>query len=267
MKPIRLLVAYAAGGPSDIIGRTLAAKVGELIGGTIIVENRLGAGGNIAFEAGAKAPPDGYTLLVGAGAMTIMPAIHPKLGYDVVRDLTPISLAAMSTFVVMVRPAVPAKSTAEFFQSMVKVKLTHVPYKCAVPALVALVSGECNLYFGGIATASPQVKSGRLRGLAVTSKTRAAALPGLPTLDESGLRGFDISTWFGLMATAGTPTDIIAKLNAAVVNAVTLADVRDTLGALGFEPRSSTSAEFVAHVKDEVRKFALIVKASGAKFE
>jgi len=294
-KPIRLIVAYPAGGPSDIVGRSTAQRVGEVLGTTIVVENRAGAGGNVGFEYVAKAVPDGYTLLLAAGAMTIAPSIYPKLGYDVVRDLAPISLVADSTFVLLVHPAVPARNVkdlialararpgvlnvasaglgspphlaSELFQSMVKAKLVHVPYKGAAPALTALLGGEIDLYFGGISSAVPHVKSNRLRGLGVTSRKRSIALPELPTLDESGLAGFDISTWFGLMAPAGTPPEIIARLNAATVKAVALPEMRDTLLALGFEPLSNSPEQFAAHVKAEVKKFATIVKASGAKFE
>jgi tripartite-type tricarboxylate transporter receptor subunit TctC len=294
-KPIRLIVAYPAGGPSDIIGRTAAQRVGEQLGAAMVVENRAGAGGNVGFEYVAKAAPDGYTLLLAAGAMTIAPSIYPKLGYDVVRDLAPISLVADSTFVLVLHPAVPAKSvkelialararpgvlnvasaglgspphlSAELFQSMTKAKLVHVPYKGATPALVGLLGGEVDLYFGGISSAAPHVKSGRLRGLAVTGRKRSIALPELPTLDESGLKGFDISTWFGLMAPAGTPADIIGRLNAATVKAVALPEMRETLLGLGFEPVSNTPAEFAAHVKEELKKFASIVKTSGARFE
>jgi len=295
VKPLRLIVAYPAGGPSDLVGRTIAQRVGELLGTAVVVENRAGAGGNVGFEYVAKAAPDGYTLLLAAGAMTIAPSIYPKLGYDVVRDLAPISLVAESTFVLMVHPAVPAKSVkelvalararpgvlnfgsaglgspphlaGELFQSMAKVKMVHVPYKGATPALGALLGGEADLYFGGISSAVPHVKSGRLRGLAVTSKRRAAALPDLPTVDASGLQGFDISTWFGLMVPAGTPADIVKRLNAVTLKAVALPATRQTLLALGFEPQSNSPEQFAAHVKSELKKFAEIVKASGAKFE
>jgi len=294
-KPVRLIVAYPAGGPSDIVGRTVAQRVGELLGTSIVVENRSGAGGNVGFEYVAKAVPDGYTVLLAAGAMTIAPSIYPKLGYDVVRDLAPISLVADSTFVLMVHPAVPAKSVkelivlararpgvlnvgsaglgspphlaAELFQSMARVKMVHLPYKGATPALTALLGGEADLYFGGISSAVPHIRSGRLRGLAVTSRKPSIALPALPTLDASGLSGFNISTWFGLMVPAGTPQDVISRLHAATIKAVASAEMRETLLALGFEPQSNTPAEFAAHVKDELRKFAEIVKASGAKFE
>lgn len=294
-KPLRLIAAYPAGGPSDIVARTVAQRVGEVLGQTIVVENRAGAGGNVGFEAGAKAPPDGYTLLLGAGAMTIAPAIYPKLGYDVVRDLVPVSMVASSTFVLMVHPAVPAKNVdelirlararpgilnvgsaglgspphlaAELFQSMAKVKVVHLPYKGATPALTALLSGETDLYFGGISSAVPHVKSGRLRGLAVTGKRRASTLPQLPTLDEAALKGFDIQTWFGIMVPTGTPADVVARLHSATVKAVSRPDMRDTLLALGFEPETSTPEQFAAHVRAELRKFADIVKASGAKFE
>ncbi len=295
VKPIRLIAAYPAGGPSDIVARAVAQRVGEVLGQSILVENRAGAGGNVGFEAGAKAPPDGYTLLLGAGAMTIAPAIYPKLGYDVVRDLAPIALVASSTFVLMVHPAVPARSpsdliklararpgvlnvgsaglgspphlAAELFQSMAKVKIVHLPYKGATPALTALLGGETDLYFGGISSAVPHVQSARLRGLAVTSKKRASALPNLPTLDASGLKGFDISTWFGLMAPIGTPTEIVQRVHAATVKAIARPEMQQTLLSLGFEPEPMTPEQFSAHVKAELKKFADIVKASGAKFE
>lgn len=294
-KPIRLIAAYPAGGPSDIVARAVAQRVGEVLGQSILVENRAGAGGNVGFEAGAKAPPDGYTLLLGAGAMTIAPAIYPKLGYDVVRDLAPIALVASSTFVLMVHPAVPARSpselirlarerpgvlnvgsaglgspphlAAELFQSMAKVKIVHLPYKGATPALTALLGGETDLYFGGISSAVPHVQSARLRGLAVTSRKRASALPGLPTLDASGLKGFDISTWFGLMAPMGTPAEIIQRVHAATVKAIARPEMQQTLLSLGFEPEPMSPEQFSAHVKAELKKFADIVKASGAKFE
>lgn len=292
---MRLIAAYPAGGPSDIVARTVAQRVGEVLGQTIVVENRAGAGGNVGFEAGAKAPPDGYTLLLGAGAMTIAPAIYPKLGYDVVRDLAPVCMVASSTFVLMVHPAVPANTpedliklakarpgilnvgsaglgspphlAAELFQSMAKVKIVHLPYKGATPALTALLGGETDLYFGGISSAVPHVKSGRLRGLAVTSRKRPSTLPNLPTLDEGSLKGFDISTWFGIMVPTGTPPDIINRLHAATVKAVARAEMRETLLNLGFEPETMTPEQFSLHVKAELRKFADIVKASGAKFE
>jgi len=294
-KPVRMVVAYPAGGPNDIVGRTVGQRMAELIGSSIVIENRSGAGGNIGSEFVAKAPPDGYTLLMAAGAISIAPSIYPKLSYDVVRDFAPVSMAAVSTFVLLLHPAVPAKSvdqfialakskpgrlncassglgapphlSAELFKSMTGVKMVHVPYKGATPALTDLLGGQVDLYFGGISGAVPYIKSNRLRALAVTSKKRSIALPDVPTLDEKGLRGFDISTWFGVMAPAGTPRDIVTKLNAAIVKAVAMPEVRDTLLAVGFEPESSTPEQFQAHIKDEVRKFAVIVKTSGAKFE
>lgn len=295
VKPLRLIAAYPAGGPSDIIARAVAQRVGEVIGQSIVVENRVGAGGNIGFEAGAKAPPDGYTLLLGAGAMTIAPAIYPKLGYDVVRDLAPISLVASSTFVLMVHPAVPVRApaelvklararpgllnfgsaglgspphlAAELFQTMAKVRLVHLPYKGATPALTSLLGGETDLYFGGISSAVPHVKSGRLRGLGVTTLKRAVTLPDLPTLDESGLKGFNVGTWFGLMVPSGTPGEIVRRLHAATVEAVGKREMQKTLLSLGFEPETMTPEQFGAHVKAELARFADIVKASGAKFE
>ena len=294
-KPVRLVVAYPPGGPNDIVGRTVAQKLTELLGQTIIVDNRSGAGGNVGTDAVAKAAPDGYTLLIGAGAMTIAPSLYLKLPYDVVRDFAPVSLVATSAFVLLLHPAVPARSVkelvdlarkrpaalncasaglgappqlaAELFQSMTGTKLNHIPYKGATPALIDLVGGQVDLYFGGIASAVPHIQSGRLRGLAVTSRKRSATLPNLPTLDENGLRGFDVSTWFGILAPAGTPRDIVGRLHAATIKAVASPDVRDRLQLTGLEPESSTPEQFANHIKEEIVKFGALVRASGAKAE
>ena len=294
-RTIRMIVAYPAGGPNDIVGRAIAQKLNAQFGQPVVVENRGGAGGTIGTGSVAKATPDGYTLLMGAGAMTIAPSIYPKLPYDVTKDLAPISLAAMSSFVLVLHPAVPARNVeelidlarrkpgmlsfassglgapphlaAELFKTRTNTKMTHVPYKGATPALIDLMGGHVDLYFGGISGAVPHIESGKLRALAVTSKSRSRVLPNLATLDESGVKGFDISTWWGLLAPAGTPADIIKVLHAATVKAVEAPDVQQRLLAVGAEPRSSTPQQFEQHMKDEIQNFAQIVKTSGAKFE
>lgn len=292
---IRMIVAYPAGGPNDIVGRTIAQKLSESLGQPVVIENRGGAGGTIGTALVAKAPPDGYTLLMGAGAMTIAPSIYPKLSYDVLKDLTPISLVASASFVLVLHPAVPAGNVrelielarkrpgtlsyassglgapphlaAELFKTRTRTKMTHIPYKGATPALTDLIGGHVDLYFGGIAGALPHVKSGKLKALAVTSRERARALPDVPSLHESGLNDFDISTWFGVLGPAGMSADIVERLHALTARAVQQPDVQQRLLSLSYEPRSLGPQAFARHMKEEVQKFAEIVKVSGAKFE
>ena len=294
-KAVRMIVSYPAGGPNDIMGRTISAKLTELMGQTFVVDNRSGAAGNIGTDSVAKAAPDGYTLLMGAGAMTIAPSLYPKLPYDVVRDFAPVSMVASAGFVLVLHPSVPAKTVAQFidllkkqpgklncassgvgapphlalelFQSMTGTKMNHIPYKGATPALTDLVGGQVDLYFAGISGAIPHIQSGRLRTLAVTGKKRSVVLPEVPTLDQSGLKGYDVATWFGVLAPAGTPRDIINRLNAATVKAVSLPDTREKLLAAGAEPDSSTPEEFAKHIREEIVKFREIVRTSGAKLD
>jgi len=294
-RPIRLIVAYPPGGTSDVVARPVAQRMSELLGQPMIVDNRGGASGNIGTELAAKAPPDGYVLSLAAGAVTIAPSIYPNLAYDIVRDFAPVSLAARGGFVLMVHPNVPARTVKEFialtrarpgalnyasagvgappylaavlFQTMAGVKLTHVPYKGGSQPLTDLAAGQVDMYFGGIASASPYFQSGRIRPIAVTTKKRWPTMPELPTFDESGLPGFDISTWFGLMAPAGTREDIVNRLHAAMVKTVATPSVRNILLTAGAVPESNTPAEFAVLIKEEIAKFAAIVKSAGAKAE
>jgi len=291
-KAIRLIVAYPPGGTNDIVARPIAQRLSELLGQSVIIDNRGGASGNIGTEAVAKAPPDGYTLLMAAGAVTIAPSIFPSLPYDIVRDFSPISLAARGGFVLLVHPAVPARTVGEFvalaksrpgalnyassgagappylatvlLQTMTGAKLTHVPYKGGTQPLTDLVGGQVDMYFGGIASAQPYIQSKRVRAIAVTTRTRWMMMPELPTLAESGLPGFDIATFFGLMAPAGTPEDIVQRLNSAMVSAVGTPNVRNVMVTAGVAPESSTPQQFASLIKDEIRKFASIVKSAGA---
>ena len=290
-----MVVAYPPGGTNDIVTRPIGHKLAELFGQPVAIDNRGGASGNIGTELVAKAPADGYTLLMAAGAVTIAPSIYPRLPYDIVKDFAPVSLAARGGFVLLVHPSVPARTVAELvglaksrsttlncasagagappflaaalFQTMTGIKLTDVPYKGGVQPLADLVGGQVDLYFGGVASAAPYFHGGRLRALAVTTLKRSSMLPDVPTLDESGLRGFDVSTWFGLLAPAGTPEEIVHKLHGAMVKAVATPGVRDTMFAAGLIPETSTPEQFTAHIKAEIRKFAAIVKVSGAKLE
>jgi len=294
-KTIRMVVAYPPGGTNDIVARPVGQRLSELLGQPVVIDNRGGASGNIGTEAVAKSPPDGYTLLMAAGAVTIAPSIFPSLPYDIVRDFAHVSLAARGGFVLLVHPAVPARTVKEFvaltrsrpgalnyassgagappylaavlFQTLTGAKLTHVPYKGGVQPLADLVGGQVDMYFGGIASAQPYIQSQRVRAIAVTTKTRWEMMPELPTLDESGLRDFDIATFFGLMAPAGTPDEIVARLNAAMQKAIATPTVRKTLMMAGVAPQSSTPGEFSSLVRDEIRRFGAIVKSAGAKVD
>ncbi len=294
-RAVRMIVAYPPGGTNDIVARPIGQRLSELLGQTFVIDNRGGASGNIGTEAAARAQPDGYVLLMAAGAVTIAPSIFPSLPYDIVRDFAPISLAARGGFALLVHPAVPARTVKEFialarsrpgalnfassgtgappylaavlFQTMTGAKLTHVPYKGGVQPLTDLAAGQVDTYFGGIASAHPYIQSQRIRAIAVTPKTRWELLPELPTLDESGLPGFDIATFFGLMAPAGTPDDVVARLNAAMVKAIATPSVRKILLTAGVAPQSSTPDQFASLIKDEIRKFGSIVKSAGAKTE
>lgn len=287
-KPVRIIVAYPAGGPNDLSARAVAQKLSEALGQNFIVENRAGAAGNIGSQFVAKAAPDGYTLLNGAGALTITAATTKNPGYDVSKDFAPISLTAMSGFVLAAHPSVPATSVkdlialararpgqlsyassgvgapphlaGELLKTMAKIDILHVPYKGVGQSITDLVGGQIDMMFTAGPNAVPHVKTGRLRALGVSTQRRSSLLPNVPTISESGLPGFDIGTWFALLAPAGTPPEIVNRLNAAVVRGVQTPEFRDTLTSQGMDPVSSTPAELSAHIQKELVKFAKIVQ-------
>ena len=293
-KPIRILVGAATGGGVDITARILANKLSESLRQTCIVENRAGASGNIASEAVAKAPPDGYTILMGTIApLAINPSLYASLPFDPVRDFTPISRAADSTNVLVVHPALPARSVkeliaiarakpgellfgsaqtgsaghlaGELFNTAANVKTVHVPYKGGAPAMIDLMSGQLQMIFATVITAMPQVKSGRIRALAVTTARRSPLLAEIPTMHEAGLRGFEVNNWYGLVAPAKTPPDVVRLLNREVVAALNHADVRDVMVRQGLDPAPSTPEEFGAYMKSEIAKWRKVVQSSGAR--
>ena len=295
-RPAKIVVPFPPGGPLDVVSRALAQKLTEAWGQSVVVDNRPGAGGNIGADLVAKAAPDGYTMLMGAlSTHAVNPSLYAKMPYDAVKDFAPITLVAVTPNVLVVNPALPVHSVkeliayakahpnqlsfgsgsngsaghlaGELFKVDTGVDIVHVPFKGGAPALQALLAGDTQLMFDNLANSMPQVKAGRLRALAVTTAQRSKLAPELPTMAEAGVPGFDISTWFGLFAPAGTAPDIVAKWNAAVVRILDSAEMRERLEAQGAEPAPSTPAQFAAFIAAEVPKYARIVKASGAKVD
>jgi len=293
-KPIRFVVPYPAGGPLDAVARLLGQKVAESTGQPVIVENKAGAGGNIGADAVAKAPPDGYTILMGAVAThAINPTLYSSIPYDPVRDFIPVTQVASTPNVLVVNPSVPANNVREFiayakthpgklnfgsgstgsaghlagelFGAMAGVQMTHVPYKGAAPAMNDLIGGQIQLMFDNLASSLGQVRAGRVRALAVTTARRTALAPELPTIAESGLPGFDISTWFGIFVPARTPREIVERLHSEFTRALAMPEVRDKMLALGAEPVGNRADEFAAYIHAEAEKYARVIKASGAR--
>ncbi|HTE13539.1 MAG TPA: tripartite tricarboxylate transporter substrate binding protein [Burkholderiales bacterium] len=296
VKPIRCVVPYPPGGPTDIIGRAIAQKLAEALGQPVIIDNRGGAAGTIGSEQVARAPADGYTLLWGTpGTHGIAPSIYPKLGYDPVKDFTHITLIALGTNLLVVHPSVPARSVAELvavaksrpgklnfgsagagatshmaaemLKVMSGIDMLHVPFKGAAPAIVALMSGEVDLAILDTPPLLPHVRSGKLRALAVASQRRSRVLPQLPTMEESGLPGYNASSWHGLFAPAGTPRDIVSKLHTTITQIVKLPDITERLSAQGVEPVANTPDPFAEFIKSEIARWARIAKISRAKAE
>ena len=294
-KPVRIVVAFVPGGADDFHGRLMAQKLGEAFGQQFIVENRGGAGGFVGWEYVAKSQPDGYTLLLGGGSLTTVPSLRPTATIDVVRDFTPISLVGSFGLVLVVHPSVPARNvkelialarkqpgklnyassgagatphlSAELFKSMANLNIVHIPYKGSTPAYVDLMAGQVDMYFGVMGGALPHVKGGRVRAMGVTTAKRAQALPDVPTIAESGLPGYELSSWYALFGPGGMPRDVVARLNEAVVKTVASPDTRDRLLKAGSEPASSTPEQLGALVRENVAKFGKIIKSAGIKLD
>ena len=303
-KMIRFVVPYTPGGPLDAIARLLAEKMREGLGQQIIVENKPGAGGNLGADFVAKSAPDGYTIVMGAVAThAINPSLFAKMPFDPVRDFAPDSLVASVPNVLVINPEVAARHgigtlgdlvkyakahpgqlnfasggngsaghlAGELFKSMAKVSMLHIPYAGAAPAQLGLLAGQTDLMFDNLASASQNIRAGKLKALAVTTARRAEALPELPTVAEAGkdygLAGFDINTWFGVLAPARTPAPVVEKLNAEIRRALQSADVRERMMKLGAEPSPTTPEQFAALVQSELKKYAAVVKASGARVD
>ncbi|MGZ5177045.1 MAG: Bug family tripartite tricarboxylate transporter substrate binding protein [Burkholderiales bacterium] len=295
-KPIRMVVGFPAGGPTDIVSRTIAPRMSEPLGQQVLVDNRGGAGGVIATEQVAKAAPDGYTLLMGTiGGIAVAMSLMPNRGYDSLRDLAPVTQAVTVTNLLVVHPSVPAKNVkellaiarskpgrlnyassgngtvthlaGELFKLMGKVDITHVPFKGGAPALTALISGEVDLSYENSLVVTPHVKAGKVKALAVTGTKRSKLMPELPTISESGLPGYNASGWYGLFVPAATPKPIIARLNVEAVKALRTPDVVKTLSSQGAEPVANTPEEFGAFVRAEIDKWANLVKVAKMKMD
>jgi tripartite-type tricarboxylate transporter receptor subunit TctC len=295
VRPIRLIVGYPAGGASDVAARILAQKMGEQMKQPMVVENRPGSAGNIGADAVAKAAPDGYTLLLGTISLSVNPSLYPKMSYDPQKDLSPISIISTTAFVLVCNPEAPYRTTrdlldaargknggrpgdinyatagngsgshlfTELLASTAGIKLTHVPYKGAAPAMNDVLGNQVPLTFDNIITTLPLIRAGKLRALAVSTRERSKVAPDIPTLDESGVPGFDATAWFGLFAPAGTPREIIQKLNHEVRQAVQDPLVSARLLELGADPASSTPEAFDRFFRSEVAKWARVVQTAG----
>jgi tripartite-type tricarboxylate transporter receptor subunit TctC len=291
-KSIRIIVAYTPAGTTDILARALGQKFTEAWNLPVIVDNRPGANGNIGTEAAAKAPADGYTLIMGtAGTHGINPGLYPKLPYDVARDFTPVSLVAIVPNIVVVHPALPVKNlselithakahpgkltygspgigstghlSSELFKSMAGVDMVHVAYKGSAPTLQDLMAGQLQVVIDNIPPYLPQVKAGKIRALAVTSAKRSPAAPELPTVAETGVKGYDAAAWFGLFAPVNTPPEVVAKLSAETQRILRLADMRERLLGLGAQPAGNTPEEFAQFVDNEIAKWGRVIRSAG----
>ena len=292
-KPIRLIVPFPPAGTTDLLARAVAQKLSESWGQQVVVDNHPGAGGNIGSDIVAKASPDGYTLLMGTvGTHAINPSLYAKMPYDHVKDFVPVILVAGVPNVLVVNPSLPVKSvqeliaygkanpgklnyassgngtsihlSGELFKTMTGVEMTHVPYKGSSPALTDLMGGQVQLMFDNLPSSLSFIKAGKLRALAVTSAGRSAALPELPTLAESGLPGFEASSWFGILAPAGTPKAIVDKINGAVVAWLATPEAKEKLSSQGAIAAGGFPDAFAKHIAAESAKWAKVVKASGA---
>jgi tripartite-type tricarboxylate transporter receptor subunit TctC len=295
-RPIRLVVPFPPGGSADILGRALAQRLGEGLGQSVVVENRPGAGTAIAAELVAKAAPDGYTVMLGTvSSHAINPALNPKLPFDPLRDFTPVAPVASIPFALLVHPSVPARTLPEFigyarskpgkldyssagsgtsnhlagelFEAMTGTYMVHIPYRGSAPALQDLIAGRVSVMFDLVLTAAPHVRSGAVRGLAVTGAKRSAALPDLPTIAESGLPGYEVSAWFGVFGPAGLPRPVVDRLNAEIARALAAPDLQQRLASQGAETLAGSPDQFAAYLKAEIVKWGKVVRDAGIRPE
>ena len=294
-KPVRLIVPFPPGGGTDTLARIVGQKLGETLGQQVIIDNRPGAGTNIGAEIAAKSAPDGYTVLMGNISHAINVTLYGKLSYDFAKDFAPVSLLASTPNILVVHPSVPAKTVkelvalarsrpgqldyassgsgssahlaGELFLNLTGVKMTHVPYKGGGPAVIALVGGQCSVGFATTPSVIGHVRSGKMRGLAVTSAQRSPSTPELPTLSEAGVAGYEAGTWYGFLVPTGTSKEIISRLHAESVMLLKQPVVRQRLDNAGFEPIGSSPEEFGAYIRSEIEKWGKVVRTAGVRVE
>lgn len=291
-RPIRMILPFPPGGPTDIVGRAIAQKLSEQMGQQVVTDNRPGAGGNLGLELTAKSPPDGYTIALSSSLIAIAPSLYSRLNYQQ-KDLAPISLVAEIRNVILVHPSVPAKSVKELIaiarknpgklnygsggvgttthlaperiMSMTKTRMVHIPFKGSGLALIALVSGEIDVLIMAVPAAFTQVKAGKARALAVLSTERASALPDVPSAKELGIEDYIVRLWYGILAPAGTPANLIGRLNSEIVKAMKSPDLRKRMTEINVEPLTSTPEEFASFIQSETPRYAQIIKDAGIK--
>jgi tripartite-type tricarboxylate transporter receptor subunit TctC len=293
-KAVRFIAPFPPGGSTDLLARLVALKLTEAWGQQVIVENRGGAGGTIGVELAARAAPDGYTIVMGhVGTFGFNPTLYPKLPYDAIRDFAPITVLATVPNGMAVHPSLPVKTArdfvalakakpgellyasggsgsashlaGEYFKLLTKINMVHVPYKGTGPAMISMISGQTTMTITGMVALMPHVKSSRLKLLGVATMKRLSILPEVPTINESGVPGYDANQWYGVLTQAAVPRDIVMKIHADIVKVLARADVKDRLAADGAEAVANTPEQFAAHIKAEIARWAPVVKASGAK--
>jgi tripartite-type tricarboxylate transporter receptor subunit TctC len=294
-KPVRLILPFPPGGPTDIVGRLTGQKLGEQIGQSVIADSRPGASGNIGLELASKSPPDGYTIVLSSPVISLSPHLYTKLNYDPQKDLAPIALVGAVRNVLVVHPSVPANTVKDLVQlarknpgklnygsggmgttthlapellkNLEKLDIVHVPYKGSGLALIGVVSGQVDLEILAVPAALPQIQAGRVRALAVLAPQRSAQLPNVPTAKESGYGNFEISVWYGILAPAATPRDIINRLNAELNKVISAPDMKEKMGANGVDPLGGTPEQFRDFIRSESLRFGKVIKESGIKGE
>jgi len=291
-KPVRFILPFPPGGPTDILGRLIAERLGAQLGQPVVTENRGGAGGNVGAEAAAKSAPDGYTIVLVAPSLAISPTLYAKLNYDPVKDLTPISLVATVPNVILTQLKHPATLrefiaeakakpgtlnfgsggsgtsnhlAGELFNLMTGAKLTHVPYKGVNLAMQDVMAGRIDFVVIGVPAAAPHIRAGKLRPLAVIAKQRLPALPEVPTVAEAGLPGFEVTTWYGILAPAGTPRPIVARLNGELAKVMRSPEMRERLAGIGTDPVTSTPEEFAAYIQSEIGKWGDVIRKANLR--
>jgi tripartite-type tricarboxylate transporter receptor subunit TctC len=293
-KPVRFIAPFPPGGSTDTLARLVSLRLSEMWGQQVAVENRGGAGGTIGVELAARAAPDGYTIVMGhVGTFGFNPTLYPKLPYDAIKDFAPITILATVPNGMAVHPSLPVKTArdfvalakskpgellyasggsgsashlaGEYFRLLTKINMVHVPYKGTGPAMISMISGQTTMTITGMVALMPHVKSNRLKLLGVATMKRLAILPDIPTINESGVPGYDANQWYGVLTQAAVPRDIVAKLHADIVKVLARQDIRERLAADGAEPVANTPDQFAAHIKSEIARWAPVVKASGAK--